>query len=108
MPSAGHLARMMDEYIASRNMEDLGQLRQEIMRGSAQPDLWVTAQMRFYLGKRRYIVVLRQFMQYYTFIGIPKELVLPYIQEGSLLIHGKVDGIHPLLGFSMGVPRVGF
>jgi pentatricopeptide repeat protein len=87
----------MDEYVESGRTEDLDHLRHEMMRNSARPDLWVAAQMKFYLDKRQYIVVLRQFMQYYACVGVPREQVLPYTQEGSLWLRGKADHTHPSL-----------
>lgn len=96
-PSAHYLADQMSAHIKSGRFEDLADLRNEMLIAGARPDVWTTAQIKFYMDRQQYIIVLRQFAHFYSFVGVPKDVLLPYIQADLPDLHRKYAIIHPSL-----------
>lgn len=95
--SATDLSQMMADYIDSGNAHLLDQLREDMLRSGLNLDLWAASQMKYYHSIEQHIVVLRQFIRYYTCVGIPKELIHHYIKRGSSSYQPSFDKVHPSL-----------
>ncbi|KAF8491107.1 hypothetical protein JB92DRAFT_3128519 [Gautieria morchelliformis] len=105
--SATFLSQKMANYINSGMTYKLDQLREEMTQTSVSSDLWAAAQMKYYHDIAQHIVVLRQFMQYYTCVGIQKELVDRYTQKQSPWYQRSFDKEHPSLPLVKPPPIMG-
>ena len=76
------------------------------MQSRLSCDLWATVLMKYYHDIGQHVVVLRQFIRYYTCVGIPKDLVHRYIMEESPLYHRPFDKEHPSLPIIRPLPSM--
>lgn len=69
-------------------------------------DLWAAALMKYYSDTEQHIVVLRQFIRYYTCVGIQKDLVYRYVTKKSPYYQRAFDNEHPSLPLIRPMPSM--